>query len=150
MREETENAIATLEELREHKLAVIKGNENHIESLTDENRMLASQVKAFDEAIAQVKKFGNTDAEPRTPALIGKYTNSTLSEAILDIVNKGDNRVGLLVPEIITILRSEGFKSKAKELYGSVYGVAMNLVKQGKIQESKKNGKRSFMTKADF
>ena len=78
MNEETENAITTLEELREHKLAIIKGNENHIESLTDENRMLAGQVKAFDEAIAQVKKFGKNDTEPRTPALIGKYTNSSL------------------------------------------------------------------------
>ena len=79
--------------------------------------------------------------------LMGKYSKSSLTEAILDVVNVWGSPPGLLIPEIMKKLESEGFKSKAKKLYASAYSVASRLVESERISEGTKDGKRSFMRK---
>jgi len=152
MEEHAEMALATLEELRDDKLAEIKGNQGHIVSLEDENHMLEGQVKVLEEAISQVKARYGKNGVPtdQTPALLGKYAKMGLTDAILDVVTTRGAPPGLIAPEIITALETEGFKNKAKEFYPSVYAVAMNMVKRGKIKEGKKDGKRTFMRKQSF
>ena len=149
MDEDAEMALNTLESLMEHKRSEIKRNQGHIESLEDENEMLGGQVKALEEATEQVREaYGKNDIpDSQTPALIGKYAKSTLTEAILDVVTIHGLHPGMLVPEIMEKLKSEGFKSEAKKPYASVYALAQSLAERGKIREGKKDGKRSFMRK---
>ena len=138
------DAIERLEALRDERLAEIKGHKGHIESLEDEINRLGGEVKGLEVAI----KLCSEDETPPpdgTLPLLGKYRSMDLTPAVLDVIETSGVPPGLLVPEIIKKLIAEGFKSRAENLYAGVYSVGLRLVKQDKIQEGKKNGRRSFM-----
>jgi len=146
------DAIETAKLLRDSKLQQMRKNDSEINQLQRDNEELQCHVDALEQLLKEVSP-GSPDQPAR---LFSKYANMSLSPAVLDMIETsaraegGGTRLGFLVPEIIEALLAGGFESDAKELYPSVYSVAMRLVKQGKIREGKKDGKRSFMSKQPF
>ena len=141
-------AYDSLEQLKESKFSEIKANNNHIEGLQMENEGLEKEIKGIDEALKCLEKdFGGRPTTSNGPPSDAKYSNLSLSEAIIAVLNEHGNHPGLLVPEIIEKLKAGGFKSDAKNLYASAYSVAMSLLSHQKVKESEKLGKRSFVKK---
>jgi hypothetical protein len=138
--------LEKLEELRDGRIATIKGHKGHIESLEGEIDRLEGEVRGLELAIKLCSEGQPSEAN-HTPALIGKYADMGLTDAVLDVVKTAGNPPGLTPREIVSILEAEGFKTQSKDLYNSVYPVAMGLAEQDKIEEGKKDGKRCFMRK---
>jgi len=142
-----DEAIDSLQDLLDERLRDIKGHRGHIESLQDQINRLEGEVKGLEIAIKVCR--GNQSAnKDGTPALLGKYRSMDFTSAVLDVIETWGTAPGLLVPEIMEKLISEGFKTKAEKLYPGVYSVGLRLVKQDKIREGIKDGKRSFMKKS--
>ena len=133
--------------------AIMAGWEDSIEkartdivSAEQEINRLTPMVEAMEIAIKALLA-GKPDS---TPALtgVGKYAESTLSDAIVDVVAScGPN--GLLATEILAKLRAEGFQSSAQNFYASVYSVALNLTKgdNARLVIVERGGKRKFAKK---
>jgi len=138
--------IEQIKEWIEEREAKIKGNEGHIVSLQDENEQWKAEITGLGLAL---KLFRESEPQPGngTPALIGKYANMGLTDAILDVVNTAGKLPGMTVREIVDALIAEGYKNKSKDLYNSVYPIAMGLVIQKRLAEGEKDGKRTFVRK---
>jgi hypothetical protein len=138
--------IEKLEKLRDDRLAIIEGHKGHIASLQDLIDHAQGEIRGLDLAIKLCE-----ESEPKsangTPALLGKYADKGLTDAVLDVILTAGNPLGVTAREIVTVLESEGFKTKSKNLYNSVYPVAQGLVEQDRIGEGKKEGKRTFKKK---
>jgi len=145
------DAIETLKALRAKKSALYDSIQGDIQRLEMESRELAAEIVGVDEAIKAISGAAKNEqaGQPALPA-IGKYSNMSPTLAILDVVQKHGNPPGLLVPDIIAKLAAEGFKSKAEQLYSVVYAISQRLVKQDKIREGRRDGKRAFMRKEPF
>jgi hypothetical protein len=140
------DAIEKLRALRSRNESEIQKHSAHITSLSEIIQGLRCENVGIEASIRELT--GKSDEE-QTPTFngVGKYSTWTLSDSIEDVVNASGNGSGLLTNEIITKLFAEGFKTKAREFYSSVYSVAQRLVKVGRIAEGKKDGKRSFVKK---
>jgi hypothetical protein len=140
-----EEALEKVIGLRDQKLALISKNELEIASLQHSNDELRGQIDGLDEAIRVLSP--PTPKPTSTLPGVGKYAKTKLTEAVLDVVSIHGAAPGLFVPEIIEKLIAEGCKSDADNFYASVYSTAMLLLKNGKIAEGKRDGKRAFMKK---
>ena len=143
------NAIEILTSLRKEKADLIDQCRREIEGLEHDIQALSGVIDGIDESIKAIQlKEGVT---PQTPSnATSKYVGKGLTECVLDIVQRQGDPPGLLVPQIVKQLETEGFKSGAKRLYENIYSVGIRLVRQGKIKEGKIDGKRSFMRKEPF
>jgi hypothetical protein len=139
------DAIEKLNALRKKKADQIISWRSEIDQLETAMRDMQGVIDGIDEAIKELS--GVAVSNPKTPALIGKYAKMGLTPAILDVLEVAGSAPGLFALEIIDRLESEGFKSHVKNLYASVYTVALKLVKDGRAREGKKDGKRTFMKK---
>jgi hypothetical protein len=136
----------TLEELIEERAAKIKSNQGHIVSLQDEIEVWQAEIRGLEMAV-KVCNGGESTSHNGTPPLIGKYAKIGLTDAVLDAVQTYGVQPGLTARELVDKLKSEGFKTESKDLYNSVYPVAMGLIEQDRIKEWRKDGKRTFMRK---
>lgn len=136
-------AIETLKKLLQQKHAVFSKMESEVQSLEMQMREINGQIEGIVASIQALSPV--ISASSQQPPLIGKYSKMNLTPAIQDILATSGAAPGLLVPEIIERLKSEGFNGKMKNLYASAYTVALRLIKDGKAREGKKGGKRSFM-----
>jgi hypothetical protein len=142
------NAIEQLIEERDARLNEIKLHRGHIDSLEDQIGTLAGQVKGLETAINILQKNGQIKEEALAPATTPpKYDKMSLTDAIIDVIDEDGDPPGLLPAEIVAKLIDGGFKSNAKSLYQSVYGVCLNLIKTERIYESKKQRVRAFVRK---
>ena len=141
MRHYMNEAIQKLKGLRERKL-------KEVEFLQGQINDVKAVICGIDASIGELSNGTNIKADRDSPPLIGKYSDRELTPAVLDVVASYGFPPGLSATEICDKLREEGFKTKAKDLFASVYPVALRLLKQGKITEGTKNGKRSFVRKA--
>ncbi len=138
--------LKKLEELVERYSNSLSATRNEIESLEKRASLIGSKIETLREVM---KEIAAVDSKGKSVLVgIGKYSNMPLSKAILDVVNLWGTPPGLLTPEVMTKLQAEGFQSRAKKLYASVYSVAQSLVKSGKIDQGERDGKRSFMRKS--
>src|SRR5260221_10742852 len=139
---ETTNTLKEVRAKYSEALTRIRAEINLLEQRASEVRV---RIDTLDEVIKDVSTSNGSE----TPAFtgVGKYSKKSLSESIVDVVNTWGDSPGLLTPEIITKLKTEGFKSKAKKLYASVYSVSCHLANEEKIALGTKDGKRSFMRK---
>jgi hypothetical protein len=140
-------AIEKLKALQKRKSDAFNKCEADIQFLEMEKRELSSQIDGIDQAIKELSGPPGGAVAADQPALIGKYTKMKLTPAVLDVLETTGAAPGLFVPEVIGKLRAEGYKSNVKNLYASVYAVALRLVKDGKAREGKKDGRRTFMKK---
>jgi hypothetical protein len=89
--------IQKLEELRDERLATIKGHQGHIASLQDMIDQCEGEIRGLELAIKLCEK-----SEPPppngTPVLIGKYANTGLTDAIFDVVQTTGNPLQLSLP----------------------------------------------------
>jgi hypothetical protein len=143
------DAIEQLEQERDVRLSKIKGCQGHIVSLEDEISALQEQIKGLETAIDILQKDGHsTNSSAPAPVKLPTrpiYSKMRLTDAILDVIQKGGDSPGLFAQEIAEKLKSGGFTSKADSFYQSVYGVAFALMKKDRIREGKREGKRSFV-----
>lgn len=146
-----EEAIEKLKALRAKKVAKIEQLRSEIDSCEHAIREISGMLEGIEEAIIAISGTGGSTVQP--PLLqnqAGKYANLKPTQAVLELVASFGNPPGLLVPEIIQKLESEGLKTTAKDVYPMIYSIAQRLVKSGKIKEGVRGGKRSFMRKWVF
>lgn len=140
------DTIEKLEDLIEERLAAIAGHKGTIDTLQEQIEQCEGEIRGLELALKLCKK-SEPDSLNGSPALIGKYADVALTDAIIDAVNSDGSPQGMTARELVEVLKAEGFRTKLKDLYNSTYPTAMGLVESGKILEGKKNGKRSFMRK---
>jgi hypothetical protein len=147
MDDASQKAIDTIGELIEERLNAVARNEEHIGSLEDENGRIKGEIRGLELA-AKLFDARYTEMPLGALAPVGKYTNMSLTDSVFDIIQTEGTPPGLTGSAIIRYLNEGGFKSQAKDPYTSTYGVAMGLVKQGRIREVRnKEEKRLFMRK---
>jgi hypothetical protein len=146
------DAIEILTALRDKKVQLLKSWEEQAELIKSNILGVRSQISGIEESIKELTEQSTRAPDQETLALphVGKYAETPLTEAVADIINKVGQPPGLKVPQIIDILRREGFEREADNFYASVYSVAMRLLKQGRIKESQTDGLRSFMAAHPF
>jgi|ERR1700677_1863142 hypothetical protein len=140
--------LEQLETERDARLDDIKKHRVQIELLQVHIGKLEGEVKGLNTAISIFAK--NADVELDKPEEVkvskipSRYSLITLVPAILHVIQHYGEPPGLSASEIVDRLIHGGFKG-GDNLYQSVYSVAMSQVKQGRIKEGMKEGKRSFM-----
>jgi hypothetical protein len=146
MEEASQKTVEVLEELIEERLAAIKRNQGAIETFKAENERFEGEIRGLELA---KKLFKERQPEHEfMPDMFGKYVVMGLTDAIVDVIQTNGASPGLTGAELVAHLKTGGFKANAKDPYTSAYGVAMGLVKQGRILEGKKvDGTRTFMRK---
>lgn len=130
---------------REARLQEIEMHRGHIGSLEDAIAQLEGQVKGLEKALEIFQKEGLAPKENGQQKPPDRYALMTLTPALLDVIQREGEPPGLLPSEIATKLKEGGFQSNAENLYQSVYSVAMNQFKKGRIRECQKAGKRAFL-----
>ena len=110
---------------------------------------LAIQIQFGRDLLAKSAATTVTTTQPTTttttlPRKL-KYDGMGITEAVADVVGTYGAEPGMFVPQIIEKLREGGFASKASDLYALVYTTCKKLIKQKRVWESKRSGKRSFM-----
>jgi hypothetical protein len=110
------------------------------------NAYLDGEIRGLEMAI---KAIVESDPKQMAAAVksVGLYADASLTEAVLHIVNSIGLPPGISCSRIVELLKSQGFKSKAQDLYTSAYGVAMGLVKRDRIAQGMNDGKRTFLRK---
>ena|SRR5208283_1164895 len=139
------DVLDKLQGIRAKYLASLENVQGEIGILQEQVQSFATKIANLDEVIKEVRS-SNGDDTPTLPG-VGKYSRSRLTDAIADVVKIWGSPPGLSAPDIMAKLQADGFKSKAKKFYASVYSVAQTLVEKGTIAEGTKDGKRSFLRK---
>jgi len=71
----------------------------------------------------------------------------TVTEAVLQFISEHGDARGVFVPDILRGLNETGFTSKAVDKYALVYTVCKKLIRQKRIAETRRDGKRAFVKK---
>jgi len=136
-----------LDMLRMRKLGEMAQLEQDKQAIQSKINEVGFELRGIESAIKTVCN-GVADEEDTTPHLNGgKYAGVSLTPAVLDVIATHGDPPGLLAGEIIEKLNAEGFKSAAKDLFPTIYGAALRLVKSGQIGEGRRDNKRTFMRK---
>lgn len=141
--------VEKIQAVREQKSKLLSEYEQQSARLLASIQQLKAQISGLDLAIEAAMPKGEESLAPPLPGA-GKYEAMAMTPAVLDVVQMFGEPPGLLVPEIIERLKAEGFQSPARNLYASIYSIAMRLVEQEKIYALEKNSKRSFARKEPF
>jgi hypothetical protein len=123
----------------------IEGVEADILKLQSKLEYLKHRLAVANEIIDEMQVRPPDNATPPLKGF-GKYSKMELSKAILDVVQAHGKDDGLLVPESMKHLVAGGYNYKGKSFYSTVYASAQYLVKKDELSETKKEGKRSFVS----
>src|ERR1039458_4798159 len=106
------DVLEKLQAIRAKYLAALERVQGDIVILQEEAKAFATKVANLEDVIKEVRE-ADGDSTPLLPGVgNGKYANSKLTDAIADVIKIWGSPPGLLVPEIIAKLESDGFKSK--------------------------------------
>ena len=133
------SASEKLRSLLTQKIAELSSREEQLRRLSISTQALKGQIEGIQEALAAVE---STEIGGRN----GDQPEGKLTPAVLGLIQTEGTSPGLLPSEIVDKLLATSFQGKdRRQFYSSVYPVCQRLVKQGKIKEGAKRGKRSFM-----
>lgn len=136
------SAVTKLKILLDEKVALLAEKQGQLNRLAETTQSLKSQIEGIQEALKAV------EAEPVdtvVPTHKGHEPGGTLTSTILKIIESNGTSPGLLPSEIVDTLIKQGMNKDRRQLYATVYPICVNLAKKGRIKESSKQGKKSFM-----
>jgi hypothetical protein len=133
--------IEYVQTLIQERRNIIAGRHTQIAALHLDIDRLKAEIRGLELAIGVGEKGKRVSDAPGE-----KYAGMGPTDAVLAVVRSAVGiPLGLTVREIVAELRAAAYKTESKDLYNTIYPIALGLVKQGRLKEGKKDEKRSFL-----